>query len=139
MNHLLGTQYAMIDSTAREISCRVTRTLLFYVREQNNVSLGALRDGLDLNEEYLLDFNNWVSHEFLHILYHRMFAILGDDNAVFKMALSAGRFESLGILDRIARLLGSPNLIYAQAPKYNKLLNLNGDVYIHQLGDTWVV
>ncbi len=129
----------MNKSTDREISCRVTRTLLLYVREQNNGSLGALLDGLDLNEEYLLDLNNWVSHTFLQVLYHRMIEILSDDNAVYKMALSSRRFQSLGLLDDVARLLGSPKLIYAKAPKYNRLLKLNGDVHIHQLGDTWVV
>jgi len=45
----------------------------------------------------------------------------------------------MGLLDRIARLLGNPRLIYSQAPKYNALLKLNGDVYIHELGDSWVV
>src|SRR5512136_1069088 len=98
----------MNTSSEREISCRVTRTLLMYVREQNNGSFGALLDGLDLDEEYLLDSNNWVSHTFLHVLYHRMIAILGDDNAVYKMALASGRFQSLGLLDDLARLLGSP-------------------------------
>ena len=110
-----------------------------YVREQNNGSLGDLLDGLDLGEKYLLDINHWVSHRFLHVLYHRMIAILGDDNAVYKMALSSGRFQSLEILVDIARLLGSPKLIYAQAHRYNRLLKLNGDVYIHELGDSWVV
>ena len=129
----------MNTSTHREISCRVTRTLLMYLREQNNGSLGALLDGLDLDEEYLLDTNNWVSHAFLHVLYQRMISILGDDNAVYKMALASGRFQSLGLLDDLARLVGSPKLIYAQAPKYNRLLKLNGDVHIHALGDSWVV
>ncbi|MCF8142481.1 MAG: PAS domain S-box protein [Deltaproteobacteria bacterium] len=123
----------------REISCRITRTLLMYVREANNGSLGHLLDGLELDEAYLLDHNNWVSHAFLQILYHRMIHILGDENAVYNMALASERFQSLGILDRIARLLGSPKLIYSQAPKYNKILKLNGDVHIHELTDSWVV
>lgn len=110
-----------------------------YVREQNNGSLGALLDGLDLDEEYLLDPNNWVSHAFLHILYNRMIDMLNDENSVYKMALSSGRFQSLGLLDGLARLLGSPKRLYAQAAKYNRLLKLNGDVYIHELGDSWVV
>ena len=74
----------MSSSTSREISCRVTRTLLMYVREANNGSLGYLLDGLALGEEYLLDPNNWVSHSFLQILYNRMIDILGDENAVYK-------------------------------------------------------
>ena len=37
------------------------------------------------------------------------------------------------------RLTASPKFIYAQAPKYNKLLKLNGDVYIHEQGDSWVL
>ena len=123
----------------REISCRITRTLLMYVREANNGSLGNLLDGLEFDEAYLLDPNNWVSHAFLQVLYHRMVHMLGDENAVYNMTLASKRFQSLGILDRIARLLGNPRLIYSQAPKYNKILKLNGDVYIHELGDSWVL
>jgi PAS domain S-box-containing protein len=110
-----------------------------YVREGNDGSLGHLLDGLELDEEYLLDPNNWVSHSFLHILYHRMIDILGDENAVYKMALASERFQSLGLLNHIARLIGNPKFIYAQAPKYNRLLKLNGDVHIHELGDSWVL
>ena len=115
------------SSTNREISCRITRTLIMYVREMNG-SLGNLLTGLELNQEYLTDTNNWISHEFLHILYARMIDILGDKNAVYKMTLASKRFQSLGLLDWIARLLGHPKLIYMQAPKYNKLLKTNGDV-----------
>ncbi|MEJ2641165.1 MAG: PAS domain S-box protein, partial [Desulfosarcinaceae bacterium] len=121
------------------ISCRVTRTLLMYVREKNGGSLGPLLDGLALDEAYLTDPNHWVSHAFLQQLYHRMIAILGDDNAVYHMTLAAERYHSLGILDRIVRLLGSPKLIYAQAPKYNQYLKLNGSVFIHELGESWVL
>jgi PAS domain S-box-containing protein len=123
---------------AKEISCRVTRTLIMYVRETNG-SLGNLLDGLALDEGYLTDTNNWVSHEFLQILYGRMMAILGDENAVYKMALASKRYESLGLLDWIVRLLGNPKLIYLQAPWYNRFLKANGDVYIHGSGDSWVI
>ena len=34
--------------TDKEISCRVTRTLLMYLREQNQDSLGALLEGLEV-------------------------------------------------------------------------------------------
>jgi len=109
-----------------------------YVREVHG-SLDDLLGGLELDESYLTDTNNWVSHEFLHILYARMINILGDGNAVYKMTLASKRFQSLGLLDWIARLLGNPKLIYAQGPKYNKLLKANGDVYIRELGESWVV
>jgi len=109
-----------------------------YVREMKG-SLGNLLDGLDLDETYLNDTNNWVSHEFLQVLYARMSEILGDRYPVYKMALAAKRHESLGLLDWIARLLGTPKLIYLQAPKYNRFLKANGEVYIHDSGDSWVV
>ena len=125
-------------SMKREISCRITRTLILYVRETNG-SLGTLLDGLDLDEEYLMDTNNWVSHAFLHILYARMIEILGDKNAVYKMNLAGQRYQPLGVLDRIARLLGNPKLIFSQGTKYNKLLKANGDVVIHDSGDSWVL
>ena len=123
----------------KDISCRVTRTLLMYVRDKNNGALGALLDGLPLSEGYLSDTNNWVSHGFLQILYQRMIELLEDENAVYHMTLASERFQSLGILDRIVRLLGSPRLIYSQAPKYNQFLKLNGSVFIHEIGDSWVV
>ena len=124
---------------AKEISCRVTRTLLMYVRDKNNGTLGNLLEGMSLDEDYLSDTNNWVSHAFLQMLYRRMIDLLGDENAVYHMTLASERFQSLGILDRIVRLLGSPKLIYSQAPKYNKFLKLNGSVFIHEIGDSWVV
>jgi len=39
----------------------------------------------------------------------------------------------------MVRLLGNPRLIYLQAPRYNKLLKANGDVFIHESGDSWVL
>ena len=129
----------MSASMKKEISCRVTRTLLMFVREANNGTLGTLLDGLDLSEEFLLNYHNWVSHAFLQILYDRMIDILGDEDAVYKMTLASERFGSLGLLDRIVRLTANPKFIYAQAPKYNKLLKRNGDVYIHEQGNSWVL
>lgn len=122
----------------KEISCRVTRTLIVYVREVNG-SLDGLLDGLDLDEAYLMDTNNWVSHSFLQVLYARMIDLLGDENAVYKMNLAGTRLHPLGLLDWIARLLGNPRLIYMQAPRYNKLLKVNGDVFIHESGESWVL
>ncbi|MGV8058141.1 MAG: PAS domain S-box protein [Smithellaceae bacterium] len=125
----------MKSPTDREISCRVTKTLLLYVRKNNNGFLGPLLDGLELDEKYLLDTDNWVSHAFLHVLYERMIRILRDENAVYNMALASDRMKSLDMLDRIARLLGSPHLIYSHSPTYNKLLKLNGDVHIHEISN----
>jgi PAS domain S-box-containing protein len=110
-----------------------------YVREKNNGSLGSLLDGLELDQHYLMDTNNWVSHAFLQVLYDRMIDILGDKDAVYNMTLASERFQSLGLLDRIVRLIGTPKLIYGQAPKLNKLLKLNGDVFIHEMGKSWVL
>ncbi len=126
-------------ATEPEISCRITRTLLLYVREKNNGSLGNLLDGLELDEAYLSDPNNWISHAFLHILYRRMITILDDDSAVYHMALRSDRLQSLGLLNRIGRLLGNPRPIYSQGPILNRLLKRNGDVIIHEIGDTWVL
>ena len=129
----------MTPSTNREISCRITKTLLLYVRENHSGSLGSLLDGLDLDEAYLSDVNQWVPHAFLQVLYRRMIDILHDENAVYKMALASDRFRSMEILDRIGRLLGNPGLIYAHAPEYNRLLKRNGDVQVLERGDSWVL
>ncbi len=110
-----------------------------YVREQNGGSLGDLLQGIDLDEAYLLDPNNWISHNFLQVLYHRMIDLLGDPNAVYNMALSTERFESLGLIDRMIRIVGNPKLIYSQTPRYNKLLKLNGSVFVREVGPSWAV
>ncbi len=123
----------------REISCRITRTLLMYVRETNQGSLGNLLDGLPLDEAHLSDVHNWISHELLQTLYQRMIAILEDPEAVYKMTLASQRFRSLGFLDHLVRLLGTPRLIYTQAPKYNRLLKLCGDVRVLEVGPSWLV
>jgi hypothetical protein len=56
-----------LSATRREISCRVTRTLIMYVRDRKG-TLGNLLEGLELDEAYLADPNQWVSHEFLQRL-----------------------------------------------------------------------
>lgn len=129
------TLSAIADHTPKEISCRITRTLLLYVRENNAGSLGDLLDGLELDETYLSDPDNWVSHAFLQRLYRHMTDLLGDQQAVYKMTQSAERYQSLGLLDRIVRLLGSPRLVFHHAPKYNRMLKLNGDILIRELSD----
>jgi PAS domain S-box-containing protein len=129
----------MESSSNMVISCRITRTLLLYVRQVNNGSLDDLLEGLDLDEPYLLDPDNWISHAALQILYQRMIRITGDPDAVYNMTVSTGRLQSLGILDRIARLVGTPKLLYSHAPRYNKMLKLNGDILLREVGDSWVI
>jgi PAS domain S-box-containing protein len=136
---MMTSQAFPSSDTKKEISCRVTRTLLMYVRENNGGNLDHLLDGLSLDEAYLSDTHHWVSHAFLQKLYQRMLDLLGDEDAVYKMTLASGRYRSLGLLDSIVRLMGNPKLIYSQAPKYNKLLKRNGSVIIHDIGDTWVL
>jgi len=110
-----------------------------YVREQNDGSLGDLLEGLDLDEPYLLDTNNWISHDFLQTLYQRMIRILNDEDAVYKMALATMRFKSYGILDRIARLIKDPKIGYSSIPKYSRMVRAKGDVFVHELGNSWAL
>jgi PAS domain S-box-containing protein len=105
-----------------------------YVREKNAGTLGELLIGLEADEAFLMDTNNWVSHAFLQTLYQRMVDLFNDPKAVYKMAFASGRLQSLGILDRIVRLLGNPRVIYTLSAKYNRFLKANGDVVIRELG-----
>ncbi|MBW1781455.1 MAG: response regulator [Deltaproteobacteria bacterium] len=123
----------------KEVSCRVTRTLLLYVKEKNNGNLENLLDELPVDEGYLSDVNNWISHELLQVLYQRMIDLLEDPNAVYNMILTSKPQKVLGMLDRMVRLLGSPKLIYSQAPNYNKFIKLNGEVIVHDVGPSWAV
>lgn len=129
----------MTPDTEKEISCRLTKTLLLYVKEKNNGCVHELLDGISLSEEYLSDTNNWISHNLLQTLYHRMTLILGDKNAVYHMAMASTRFQSLGILDRILSLMWSPKQVYSQAPRYMRFLRLVGSINIHELTDSSVI
>lgn len=123
----------------KEVSCRVTRAILMYVKEQKDGNLGDLLDELPVGEDYLYDANNWVSHELVQVLYQRMIELLEDPNAVYNMILTLDPRKALGMLDRIVRLLGSPKLIYSQARIYNKFIKLNGEVIVHDVGPSWAV
>jgi len=128
----------MENTHKKEISCKITNTMILYILEQKG-SLGTFLDGLDIGKEYLTDQNNWISHELLQILYQRMISILEDKDAVYKMAFASVRLRSTGYLDHMVRLVGNPLLVYTFTPRYNKILKKIGDFNLIKKGKSWVL
>ncbi|MBT8341951.1 MAG: hypothetical protein HKP58_06660, partial [Desulfatitalea sp.] len=123
----------------REISCRITNSIVKYVRDVHNAAVDQLLDDLPVDEAYLCDVHNWISHDLLQTLYQRMVTLLDDPDAVYKMTLASERFQPLGFLDRVVRLLGNPKFLYDNTYKYNRLLKTCGDVFVRESGPAWVV
>lgn len=103
-----------------EISCRVTNTIIKYVRSQGR-DVKKLLEGLPYDEKYLTDTNNWISRELENEIFRRVRGIFGDDDKVLlKIGLASEKLHSLGFLDYALRLIGRPHLIIKNAPRFSK-------------------
>ncbi len=101
----------------QEVSCRVTSSIIAYVRKEKK-NLARLLEGIELSEEHLLDTNSWVSSELADTLFTRLEEIFYDNQIVYKVGLDSSRLNSWGALDSVFRMIGEPHLIYHQARKF---------------------
>ena len=101
----------------QEVSCRVTNSIVAYVRKEKK-NLVRLLEGIELSEEHLLDTNSWVSHEVVDTLFDRLEEIFFDNQIAYKVGLYSSRLESWGVLDSVFRMIGEARLIYHQARKF---------------------
>jgi len=102
----------------KEISCRVTNTIINFVKKER----GDLRDilrGLNHTEEYLIDSNNWISQETFNLISDRVKRLFKDNEILFKIGLSIEALKTAGVIDYVTRLIGDPLYIVKKAPKYN--------------------
>lgn len=136
----LQTAEPTVTVAARpEVSCRVSRTILHYVRACRDGELGELLDGLGVDETCLLDTNNWVSQDVIQTLFQRTVDLLGDEAAIFKAPLVTAQPKSRGLLPRMLHLLGSPQFVYAQAPLFGRMLRTTSRIAVIKSGDAHAV
>ena len=102
----------------KEISCRITNTIINYIKKEKG-SLGDLLQNLDYAEEYLTNPNNWISQESFDIICDRVRRLFKDGEILFKIGHAIEKLKTAGVIDYISRLIGDPYYIIKKAPKYN--------------------
>jgi len=110
------------SSDHREISCRSINTILAYAKEQGKDVAGLIA-GLPYDESYLTDTDHWIPSRTALEIYRRLRWLFDDDEVMFKVGLASERLRTLGFLDHIVRLMGSPQFIIRQAPALNRYFN----------------
>lgn len=122
----------------QEISCRITSSIIAYVRKEKK-NLGRLLEGIELSEEHLLDTNSWVSTEVVDTLFNRLEEIFFDNQIVYKVGLASSRLKSWGVLDSVFRMIGEPRLIYHQAKKFTSYFYKNIDIRTVEKSDFHII
>ena len=87
-----------------EISCRITNTFLYYVKNTRPELLNPLLDGLPYDEGYLSNPDNWIPWDIERILEDRLAYLFGDDTIMFKIGRSILTLKSLGIVNIVINL-----------------------------------
>ncbi len=122
----------------QEVSCRVTSSIIAYVRREKK-NLARLLEGIELSEEHLLDTNSWVSTDLVQTLFDRLEEIFFDNQIVYKVGLQSSRLECWGVLDSVFRMIGEPHLIYHQARKFISYFYKSMDVRTIEKSDFHVI
>lgn len=102
----------------KEVSCRITNTVINYVKKGKG-NIGDLLRDLDFTEEYLTNPNNWISLNSFDIICNRVKRLFSDNEIFFKIGLAIEELRTAGVIDYVARLIGDPQYIIKKAPKYN--------------------
>ena len=122
----------------QEVSCRVTSSIIAYLRKEKK-SLSRLLEGIDLSEEHLQDTNSWVSLELVDTLFERLEEIFFDNEIIYKVGVEASKLEAWGVLDSVFRMIGEPRLIFHQARKFCSYFYKSIDIRTLDKSDIHVV
>jgi len=113
-----------------EISCRITNTFLYYVKNTRPELLNPLLDGLPYDEGYLSNPDNWIPWDIERILEDRLAYLFGDDTIMFKIGRSILTLKSLGIVNIVINLFMTPERLICYTPKIARYFT-KGAVHIN--------
>jgi len=100
-----------------EISCRVVRTFLDYVRNTRPEFLPPLLADIPYDENYLTDPDNWISWDIERLLEERLVHLFKDDLIMFKIGRSILAYKSLGIVNILFNLFLTPERLIRYTPR----------------------
>lgn len=104
------------------ISCRVVNSIIKYLESGGYKADTVLKD-LPYSERYLTDPFNWIPLSIQEILCQRAARLFNDEQFMFKAALATTDLKTVGGLEHLVRLLGTPLLAYKGVPKYSRFFN----------------
>ena len=99
--------------TKTELFCGATRMALSYVEDRYGRELMEdLAYSTRMNLDYLQDSRNWVSLAYFYRLLDRLVECTGNPNAPYEVGLYGAKSRSSGLLEILARRLGTPRTAY---------------------------
>jgi PAS domain-containing protein len=115
------------DLTKAELSCRVIRSLVFYLKDRyDQETLERFIGETGLTLSYLEDENNWISFEYNNMLLDKTVEFTKNSNAPFEAGSYVLSRESYGFLYSLLSVLkvfGSPRIAYQQIAKMGTTFN----------------
>jgi PAS domain S-box-containing protein len=100
-----------------EISCRVIKTFLDYVRNTRPEFLSPLLADIPYDENYLTDSDNWIPWEVERLLEERLVHLFKDDMIMFKIGRSIVAYKSVGIVNILFNLFLTPERLIRYTPR----------------------
>ncbi|MBN2240799.1 MAG: PAS domain S-box protein [Dehalococcoidales bacterium] len=108
----------------KNVSCRVTKTLLEYLKP-NDIELEYLLEGLAYSKEYLDDSSNWITPAERDEFCRRAIDLRNDKTFMYHAGLLTPDIQGLGGMKTLVRLLGTPRIAYENVPKYSSWFDKN--------------
>ena len=100
-----------------EISCRVVRTFLDYVKNTSPEFLSPLLADIPYDETYLSDPDNWIPWDIERLLEERLVHLFKDDMIMFKIGRSILTYKSVGIVNILFNLFLTPERLIRYTPR----------------------
>jgi PAS domain S-box-containing protein len=100
-----------------EISCRVVKTFLDYVRNTRPEFLPPLLADIPYDENYLIDPDNWIPWDIERLLEERLVQLFKDDMIMFKIGRSILTYKSVGIVNILFNLFLTPERLIRYTPR----------------------
>lgn len=127
----------MDQDSPKTVCCRNINIITNYVKRILGSDSLLLKD-LPFPEEYLRDEHNWVALEVYCAIMDRAVELLKDQDAPYKMGMSAQELDSWGVFRYLQKVFGSvifgPIEIYKHVGKYNQFFNRTKDLIVAKEG-----
>lgn len=100
-----------------EISCRVVKTFLDYVRNTRPEFLPFLLADIPYDENYLTDPDNWIPWDIERLLEEKLAQLFKDDMIMFKIGRSILTYKSVGTVNILFNLFMTPERLIRYTPR----------------------
>lgn len=100
-----------------EISCRVSSTIINYVKATRPHFVDSLIEGLPFDLNYLTNTDNWIPWDVEKDLEQRMVSIYDDEKVMFHVGRTTISDKTLGVVNTLLNLFLTPQSLIKYTPK----------------------